>query len=178
MSVVAPISATAAVIPVPRESSLAQRPSGVPGRRDRARARRRRARVAREPSDGAGAESRKGSASRWSPPSVRPAPGPLGAASDADALWATLAMRTTSFTPACPRSAHVRPTLAVGRDNLPVLLLIACSTRPATRSSPWRTNREPLSVAAVLAQLYPWSPSSSRAWCSESGSRVLSRWAS
>lgn len=79
----------------------------------------------------------------------------LGAASDADALWATLSMRATSFTLLAVAALVVRPDLAVGRDNLPVLALIGVLDAAGNALFALATTESLLSVAAVLAQLYP-----------------------
>ena len=156
MSVVAPISATAAVIPVAAGVITGERPSGAQG-----------AGIALALAGVALAsrESRPDGGGRGVAEGVGlalvAAVGfglllvALGAASDADALWATLAMRTTSFTLLALAALIVRPTLAVGRDNLPVLVLIGVLDAAGNALFALATTESLLSVAAVLAQLYP-----------------------
>ena len=64
-------------------------------------------------------------------------------------------MRTTSFTLLALAALIVRPTLAVGRDNLPVLVLIGVLDAAGNALFALATTESLLSVAAVLAQLYP-----------------------
>lgn len=156
MSVVAPISATAAVIPVAAGVITGERPSGAQG-----------AGIALALAGVvlASRESRPDGGGRGVAEGVGlalvAAVGfglllvALGAASDADALWATLAMRTTSFTLLALAALIVRPTLAVGRDNLPVLVLIGVLDAAGNALFALATTESLLSVAAVLAQLYP-----------------------
>lgn len=156
MSVVAPISATAAVIPVVTGLVTGERPSGVQGvgivlalggvvlasreRRDDGRG--------RTIAEGVGL-------------ALLAALGfglllvALGAASDADALWATLAMRTTSFGLLAGATLVLRPSLSLGRDDLPILVLIGVLDAAGNALFALATTESLLSVAAVLAQLYP-----------------------
>ncbi len=156
MSVVAPISATAAVIPVAAGVITGERPSTAQG-----------AGIALALAGVvlASRESRPDGSGRGVAEGVGlalvAAVGfglllvALGAASDADALWATLAMRTTSFTLLALAALIVRPTLTVGRDNLPVLVLIGVLDAAGNALFALATTESLLSVAAVLAQLYP-----------------------
>ena len=156
MSVVAPISATAAVIPVLGGVIAGERPSAAQGagialalggvvlasREERADGR------GRGMADGVGL-------------ALVAALGfgllllALGAASDGDALWATLAMRTTSFSLLALAALVLRPSFSVGRDHVPVLALIGVLDAAGNALFALATTESLLSVAAVLAQLYP-----------------------
>jgi drug/metabolite transporter (DMT)-like permease len=156
MSVVAPISATAAVIPVLGGVLTGERPSALQGagialalggvvlasREERA------AGGGRTMAEGVGL-------------ALVAALGfgllllALGAASDADALWATLAMRTTSFSLLVLAALVLRPSFSVGRDHVPVLALIGLLDAAGNALFALATTESLLSVAAVLAQLYP-----------------------
>jgi drug/metabolite transporter (DMT)-like permease len=156
MSVVAPISATAAVIPVVAGVIEGERPSPVQGAgialalggvvlasRER-----------RADGKGRGVAEGVGLA-------LVAAVGfglllvALGAASDADALWGTFAMRTTSFTLLALAALVARPRLSLARDSLPVLALIGVLDAAGNALFALATTESLLSVAAVLAQLYP-----------------------
>ena len=156
MSVVAPISATAAVIPVAAGVLTGERPSGAQGAGIG---------LALAGVVLASRESRPDGGGRGVAQGVGLALVAalgfglllvaLGAASDADALWATLAMRATSFTLLAVAAFIVRPALAVGRDNLPILALIGVLDAAGNALFALATTESLLSVAAVLAQLYP-----------------------
>jgi drug/metabolite transporter (DMT)-like permease len=156
MSVVAPISATAAVIPVVAGVIEGERPSPVQGAGIAlalggvvlaSRERR---------SDGRGRGVAEGVGL-----ALVAAVGfglllvALGAASDADALWGTFAMRTTSFTLLALAALVARPRLSLARDSLPVLALIGVLDAAGNALFALATTESLLSVAAVLAQLYP-----------------------
>jgi drug/metabolite transporter (DMT)-like permease len=79
----------------------------------------------------------------------------LGAASDADALWGTLAMRATSFTLLALTALLIRPSLSLGRTDLAALALIGVLDAAGNALFAVATTESLLSVAAVLAQLYP-----------------------
>jgi drug/metabolite transporter (DMT)-like permease len=79
----------------------------------------------------------------------------LGAASEADASWATFAMRSTSFTLLAATALVVRPSLSLAHDDLAVLALIGLLDAAGNALFALATTESLLSVAAVLAQLYP-----------------------
>jgi drug/metabolite transporter (DMT)-like permease len=156
MSVVAPISATAAVIPVVGGVVTGERPSAAQG-----------AGIAlalggvvlasrEERPDGGGRGVAEGVGL-----ALVAALGfglllfALGEASEADALWATLAMRTTSFSLLALAALILRPSFGVGRDQVPVLALIGILDAAGNALFALATTESLLSVAAVLAQLYP-----------------------
>ena len=124
MSVVAPISATAAVIPVVAGLITGERPSAAQG-----------AGIALALA-GVVLASRERRA-------------------DADALWATLSMRGTSFTLLAITALVVRPSLSLGRNDLAALALIGVLDAAGNALFALATTESLLSVAAVLAQLYP-----------------------
>jgi drug/metabolite transporter (DMT)-like permease len=156
MSVVAPISATAAVIPVVAGLVTGERPSAAQG-----------AGIglalagvvlaSRERSvDGRGRRVAEGvglalvAAISFGLLLVA-----LGAASDGDAPWATLAMRTTSFSLLAATALVVRPSLSLGREDLAVLALIGVLDAAGNALFALATTKSLLSVVSVLAQLYP-----------------------
>lgn len=79
----------------------------------------------------------------------------LEAASDGDALWGTLTMRTSSFGLLALAALAVRPSLALGPRDLPVLALIGVLDTAGNALFAVATTKSLLSVAAVLAQVYP-----------------------
>jgi drug/metabolite transporter (DMT)-like permease len=156
MSVVAPISATAAVIPVVAGLVTGERPSAAQGAgiglalagvvlasRERS----------------AGADGRRVAEGVGLALVAAVSFGlllvALGAASEADASWATFAMRSTSFTLLAATALVVRPSLSLGRDDLAVLALIGVLDAAGNALFALATTESLLSVAAVLAQLYP-----------------------
>ena len=156
MSVVAPISATAAVIPVVAGLITGERPSAAQGAGIALAlagvvlaSRERRA-------DGGGRGIAEGvglalvAAVAFGILLVA-----LGAASDGDALWATLSMRGTSFTLIAVTALVVRPDLSLGRNDLAALALIGVLDAAGNALFALATTESLLSVAAVLAQLYP-----------------------
>jgi drug/metabolite transporter (DMT)-like permease len=156
MSIVAPISATAAVIPVVAGLATGERPSAAQG-----------AGIGLALA-GVVLASRERTAERGG---RRVAEGVglalvaavsfglllvgLGAASDADASWATFAMRATSFTLLAVAALFVKPSLSLGRDDLAVLALIGVLDAAGNALFALATTESLLSVASVLAQLYP-----------------------
>jgi drug/metabolite transporter (DMT)-like permease len=156
MSVVAPISATAAVIPVVAGLITGERPSGTQG-----------AGIAlalggvvlasRERSaDGGGRRVAGGvGLALVAAVSFGLLLVALGAASDGDAPWATLSMRATSFSLLAAMALVVRPSLSLGRNDLAVLAFIGVLDAAGNALFAMATTESLLSVVAVLAQLYP-----------------------
>lgn len=156
MSVVAPISATAAVVPVvfgvltgerpsPAQSVgialavggvvLASRSRGVDGR-------------GRAVAEGVGLALVAALAFGFLLVA-------LGEASEGDALWATLAMRATSFSLLVLTAVVLRPSFALAERDLPVLLLIGVLDTAGNALFALATTESLLSLVAVLGQLYP-----------------------
>jgi drug/metabolite transporter (DMT)-like permease len=156
MSIVAPISATAAVVPVVFGVLSGERPSAaqgvgialaVAGVLLAARAPR---------TDGLG-------------PTVAAGVGlalvaalafglllvALGEASEGDALWGTLTMRATSFGLLSLVALALRPSFALVQRDFPVLLLIGVLDTLGNALFALATTKSLLSLAAVLGQLYP-----------------------
>jgi drug/metabolite transporter (DMT)-like permease len=79
----------------------------------------------------------------------------LGEASEGDALWATLAMRATSFSLLVLTAVALRPSLALAERDLPVLLLIGVLDTAGNALFALATTESLLSLVAVLGQLYP-----------------------
>ena len=79
----------------------------------------------------------------------------LGEASDGDPYWGTLAMRGTSFSLLVLTALVVRPSFALNEGDLPVLLLIGVLDTVGNALFAVATTKSLLSVAAVLGQLYP-----------------------
>jgi drug/metabolite transporter (DMT)-like permease len=156
MSVVAPISATAAVIPVVAGVVTGERPSGLQAAGIVAAI----AGVvlaSREPGAGrAGGGVATGvglalvAALAFGLLLVA-----LGAASEGDALWATLAMRATSFSALAVTAVVVRASVSPGRADLPVLLVVGLLDTAGNALFAVASTESLLSVAAVLAQVYP-----------------------
>ncbi|MGH3023695.1 MAG: EamA family transporter [Gaiellaceae bacterium] len=156
MSVVAPISATAAVVPVAAGLVTGERPSAVQGAgiglalvgvvlasRDAGTAGRARG-VA------AGVGLALVAALSFGILLVG-----LGAASEGDALWATLAMRTTSFALFAGTALVLRPSMALGGRVLPALVTVGLLDTAGNAFFAIASTESLLSVAAVLAQIYP-----------------------
>jgi drug/metabolite transporter (DMT)-like permease len=156
MSVVAPISATAAVVPVvfgvltgerpsPAQAAgivlavvgvvLASRSRGVDGR-------------GRAVAEGAGLALV--AALAFGLLLVA-----LGEASEGDALWATLGMRAASFGLLVVTALVLRPSLALAERDLSVLVLIGILDTAGNALFALATTESLLSVVAVLGQLYP-----------------------
>jgi drug/metabolite transporter (DMT)-like permease len=79
----------------------------------------------------------------------------LGAASEGDALWGTLAMRTTSFTVLAATAVAVRASVSPSRSDLPALLAVGLLDTAGNALFAIASTESLLSVAAVLAQVYP-----------------------
>ncbi len=79
----------------------------------------------------------------------------LGAASEGDALWGTLAMRTTSFTGLAATAVAVRASVSPSRSDLPALLAVGLLDTAGNALFALASTESLLSVAAVLAQVYP-----------------------
>jgi drug/metabolite transporter (DMT)-like permease len=156
MSVVAPISATAAVVPVVAGVVTGERPSAVQGAgiglalagvvlasRDRDASGR-----------GRGVATGVGLAlvAALSFGILLVA---LDAASEGDALWGTLAMRTTSFGVLAATAAVLRAHVSPGRADLPTLLAVGLLDTAGNALFALASTESLLSVAAVLAQVYP-----------------------
>jgi drug/metabolite transporter (DMT)-like permease len=156
MSVVAPISATAAVVPVvfgvltgerPRPAQgfgivlavagvvLASRPRRVDGR-------------GRAVAEGAGLALVAALA-------VGLLLVALGEASEGDALWATLGMRVASFSLLVVAALVLRPSFELAERDLPVLVLIGVLDTAGNALFALATTESLLSLVAVLGQLYP-----------------------
>jgi drug/metabolite transporter (DMT)-like permease len=156
MSVVAPISATAAVVPVLFGIAGGERPSAAQNvgiavavagvvLASRARA-----------GDGRGRALAEGTglallaALAFGLLLVA-----LGEASEGDPYWGTLAMRATSFSLLVLAAAVLRPSLAAARGDLPVLLLVGVLDTAGNVLFAVATTKSLLSLVAVLGQLYP-----------------------
>jgi drug/metabolite transporter (DMT)-like permease len=79
----------------------------------------------------------------------------LGEASEGDPYWGTLAMRATSFSLLVLAAAVLRPSLAAARGDLPVLLLVGVLDTAGNVLFAVATTESLLSLVAVLGQLYP-----------------------
>jgi drug/metabolite transporter (DMT)-like permease len=79
----------------------------------------------------------------------------LGEASEGDPYWGTLAMRATSFSLLVLAAAVLRPSLAAARGDLPVLLLVGVLDTAGNVLFAVATTKSLLSLVAVLGQLYP-----------------------
>jgi drug/metabolite transporter (DMT)-like permease len=155
MSIVAPISATAAAVPVVFDLVTGDRPSdaqavgialAVAG-------------VVLASRAGAG-EGRRASAEGVGLALVAAVSFGLllvllGEASEGDPYWGTLAMRGTSFSLLVLAAVVLRPSFALAERDLPVLLLIGVLDTAGNALFAVATTESLLSVAAVLGQLYP-----------------------
>jgi drug/metabolite transporter (DMT)-like permease len=155
MSIVAPISATAAAVPVVFDLVTGDRPSdaqavgialAVAG-------------VVLASRAGAG-EGRRASAEGVGLALVAAVSFGLllvllGEASEGDPYWGTLAMRGTSFSLLVLAALVLRPSFALAERDLPVLLLIGVLDTAGNALFAVATTESLLSVAAVLGQLYP-----------------------
>jgi drug/metabolite transporter (DMT)-like permease len=79
----------------------------------------------------------------------------LDAASEGDALWSTLAMRATSFSVLVAVALAVRARVSPGRSDLPVLVAVGLLDTAGNALFALASTESLLSVAAVLAQVYP-----------------------
>lgn len=159
MSVVAPISATAAVIPVTVGVATGERPSLVQG-----------AGVALALA-GVALASREEVEEAAAEPGGRIAAGAglaliaalgfgcfflaMDAASDGDVLWAILVNRVTGVGVLVAVTLAVRPRLAVARDQLPGLAAIGVLDITANSLFAFAATEGLVSLVAVLGSLYP-----------------------
>jgi drug/metabolite transporter (DMT)-like permease len=79
----------------------------------------------------------------------------LDASADADALWATLLMRATSWSIWLAGFALLRPSLSLAAVDLRALVLVGILDTGANALFGLASTRGLLSVVSVLAQLYP-----------------------
>lgn len=155
MSIVAPISATAAAVPVIFDLVTGDRPSGVQAAGIALAV----AGVVLASRAGA-AEGRRASTEGVGLALVAAVSFGLllvllGEASEADPYWGTLAMRGTSFSLLVLAALVLRPSFALAGRDLPVLLLIGVLDTAGNTLFAVATTESLLSVAAVLGQLYP-----------------------
>lgn len=156
MSIVAPISGTAAVVPVVAGVAMGERPSGaqaagiglaVAGVVLASRA---------PAGDGSHRHAAEGvglaltAALAFGLLLVA-----LGEASEGDPYWGTLAMRATSFSLLVLTALVLRPSFSLGERDLPVLLLIGVLDTAGNALFAVASTKSLLALAAVLAQLYP-----------------------
>jgi drug/metabolite transporter (DMT)-like permease len=79
----------------------------------------------------------------------------LGEASEGDALWATLGMRVASFSLLVVTALVLRPSFELDERDLPVLVLIGVLDTAGNALFALATTESLLSLVAVLGQLYP-----------------------
>jgi drug/metabolite transporter (DMT)-like permease len=79
----------------------------------------------------------------------------LGEASEGDPYWGTLSMRATSFSLLVLAALVLRPSFALDERDLPVLLLIGVLDTVGNVLFAVATTKSLLAVVAVLGQLYP-----------------------
>jgi drug/metabolite transporter (DMT)-like permease len=79
----------------------------------------------------------------------------LGEASEGDPYWGTLSMRTASFSLLVLAALVLRPSFALRERDLPVLLLIGVLDTAGNVLFAVATTKSLLAVVAVLGQLYP-----------------------
>lgn len=155
MSIVAPISATAAVVPVVVDLAAGERPSSAQAA-GIALAVLGVALASRTPAGARGRDAARGvglalvAALAFGLLLVA-----LGAASDGDPYWGTLAMRTTSLSLFVVTALVLRPSFALRERDLPVLVAIGVLDTAGNALFAVATTESLLSVAAVLGQLYP-----------------------
>jgi drug/metabolite transporter (DMT)-like permease len=154
MSVVAPISATAAVVPVIAGLVSGERPSVLQGL-GVALALAGVALTAHESGTGGGGPATGVGLALVAALSFGLVLVALGAASEGDALWGTLSMRSTSFSTLVVAALLVRPGFALRDGALPALVLIGILDVAGTMLFAVASTKSLLSLAAVLAQLYP-----------------------
>jgi drug/metabolite transporter (DMT)-like permease len=156
MSVVAPISATAAIVPVVFGVLTGERPSPAQGLgialavvgvvlASRSRGLDGRGRAVAE-----GAGLALVAALAFGLLLVA-----LGEASEGDALWATLGMRAASFSLVVVTAFVLRPSFALAERDLSVLVLIGILDTAGNALFALATTESLLSLVAVLGQLYP-----------------------
>jgi drug/metabolite transporter (DMT)-like permease len=157
MSVIAPISATAAVIPVVVGVATGDRPTAVQG-----------AGIAVALA-GVALASREAAAESGESRRVATGVGlallaalgfgcffiAMDAASDADVLWANLVNRATSLGLGAAAVLAFRPPLRATRPDLPVLAMVGVLEMGANILFAWATTKGLVSVVSVLASLYP-----------------------
>jgi drug/metabolite transporter (DMT)-like permease len=154
MSVVAPISATAAVVPVVFGVLTGERPSPAQGVGIAlavvgvALASRRVDGRGRAVAEGAGLALV--AALAFGLLLVA-----LGEASEGDPLWATLGMRAASFSLVVVTAFVLRPSFALAERDLSVLVLIGILDTAGNALFALATTESLLSLVAVLGQLYP-----------------------
>jgi drug/metabolite transporter (DMT)-like permease len=156
MSVVAPISATAAVVPVAAGLVTGERPSALQGAGIGLAL----VGVVLASRDAGGGSRARGVAAGVGLALVAALSFGvllvgLGAASDGDALWATLAMRTTSVGLLAVAALVLRPRMALGGRDVPALLAVGLLDTAGNALFALASTESLLSVAAVLAQIYP-----------------------
>ncbi|HEY7562577.1 MAG TPA: DMT family transporter [Gaiellaceae bacterium] len=154
MSVVAPISATAAVVPVVAGVVSGERPSALQGL-GVGLALAGVALTAHESGTGGGGAATGVGLALVAALSFGLVLVALGAASEGDALWGTLSMRATSFSTLAVAALLVRPGFALRDGALPALVLIGVLDVAGTMLFAVASTKSLLSLAAVLAQLYP-----------------------
>lgn len=156
MSVVAPISATAAVVPVVADLAAGDRPSATQAAGITLAlvgvvlTSRSRSAHAGQRGAGEGVVLALIAALAFGLLLVS-----LGEASAADPYWGALAMRGTSFAVLVLAALVLRPSFALAGRELPVLLLIGVLDMTGNVLFAVATTESLLSVAAVLGQLYP-----------------------
>jgi drug/metabolite transporter (DMT)-like permease len=156
MSVVAPISATAAIVPVVAGVVTGERPSAVQGAGIGLAL----AGIVLASRDPDAAGRGRGVATGVGLALVAALSFglllvALGAASEGDALWGTLAMRTTSFAVLAASAVVLRASVALHRGDLPTLLVVGLLDTAGNALFALASTESLLSVAAVLAQVYP-----------------------
>jgi drug/metabolite transporter (DMT)-like permease len=154
MSVVAPISATAAVVPVIAGLVSGERPSALQGL-GVALALTGVVLTAHESGTGGGGPASGVGLALVAALSFGLVLVALGAASEGDALWGTLSMRVTSLSALTVAALLVRPGFALRDGALPALVLIGILDVAGTMLFAVASTKSLLSLAAVLAQLYP-----------------------
>lgn len=156
MSIVAPISATAAVVPVVAGILTGERPSAaqaagivlaVGGVVLASHTRR--------------ADGRHGSRAKGVGLALAAALAfglllvALGEASEGDPYWGTLALRGASFSLIVLAALVLRPSFSLGERDLPILLLIGVLDTAGNALFAVASTKSLLAVVAVLGQLYP-----------------------
>jgi drug/metabolite transporter (DMT)-like permease len=154
MSVVAPISATAAVVPVIAGVVSGERPSLLQGA-GVALALTGVALTAHESGMGGGGAASGVGLALVAALSFGLLLVALGEASEGDPLWGTLSMRITSVSVLVLATLIVRPGFALGGSALGALVLVGVLDTAGNALFAIASTKSLLSLAAVLAQLYP-----------------------
>jgi drug/metabolite transporter (DMT)-like permease len=94
----------------------------------------------------------------------------MKAGADASVLWALLVARASSVIVLCAYAAAARPRLLNARTDLPPLILIGALDLSANALYALASTEGLLSVVGVLGSLYPVTTVLLRAWCSVSAS--------